>query len=117
MKTQRYHNIYDLGSCNENITNREVIREFLIEITQAIGMTILEGPTIADGIEENPGVTAIVIVDFSHVSVHTFTNHNEALIDIFSCREYDKDKALEVCKKYFSGPETTVRQKEVWWGE
>jgi S-adenosylmethionine decarboxylase len=116
MITKRFHNVYDLENCNEKIGNRNDVREFVEKVAQAIDMTILEGPIVAEGIEDNPGFSALVIVDFSHISVHTFTKNREALIDVFSCKEYDRERVLNVCKEFFSTPETTIRQKEVWWG-
>lgn len=118
MQTGRYHHIFDLAQCDPAaIADKAVVETFLREMTDAIGMTILAGPLVAEGIPENPGVTALVVVDFSHVSVHTFTQgRSEALIDIFSCKPYDKDKALEVCLAHFGTRDTQVRHKEVWWG-
>ena len=117
MKTKRFHNIFDLTHCNEIILDKKNVRQFVEEVAAAINMSILEGPIAAEGIDLNPGLSVLAIVDFSHISVHTFVNDKEALIDIFSCREYDKEKVLEISKRYFSTPSTIVRKKEVWWGE
>jgi len=116
MKTKRFHNIFDLTHCNEKILDKKIIRKFVEEAVEAVDMSILEGPIIAEGIESNPGLSIIAIIDFSHISMHTFANNKKALIDIFSCKEYDKEKVLQVCEKYFATPNTTIRQKEVWWG-
>lgn len=89
---------------------------FMKKIAEAVNMTILEGPIVAVGIPENPGLSALAIVDFSHLSVHTFTTHNEALVDVFSCKEYDRAHLEKVVMDFLSTPETTVRHKEVWWG-
>ena len=117
MKTKRYHTIFDLENCNSNIGNREKLREFVEKITAVIDMKILEGPIIAEGVQTNPGFSVLVIVDFSHVSVHTFVRYKEALVDVFSCKEYDREKVLEVCKEFLATPETKIREKKVWWGE
>jgi S-adenosylmethionine decarboxylase len=116
MQTKRYHNIFDLENCNEKIGNAKIIREFVIEIAKTVDMSILEGPIVAEGAAINPGLSALAIIDFSHISIHTFIKFNEALIDVFSCKPYEKNKVLEVCLKYFGSPETKVREKEIWWG-
>ncbi len=118
MQTGRYHHIFDLEKADAaKIADSAHITEFITEIASAIGMHILHGPVVINGIEENPGITGFAIVDFSHISVHTFTaNRADVLIDIFSCKEYDRARAEEVCLKYFSGIDTNVRHKEVWWG-
>lgn len=116
MQTGRYHHIFDLSVCNERISESAYVESFLREMVPAIGMTILAGPIMAEGIPENPGITGLVAVDFSHISVHTFTGPRETLIDIFSCKPYDREVAEEVCMKFFATPETEVRHKEVFWG-
>ena len=116
MQTKRYHHIFDLKNCNEKINDRAEVRKFIEEVTKGVDMQILEGPIVAEGVQSNPGLSALAIIDFSHVSVHTFTDYNEALIDVFSCKEYDREKVLAICLKYFGNEKTEVRKKEVWWG-
>lgn len=116
MKTKRFHNIFDLTNCNEKINDKKVIQKFVTEAVESVNMNILEGPIISEGIESNPGLSALAIIDFSHISIHTFTNNKEALIDIFSCKEYDRKKVLQVCKKFFATSDTAIREKEIWWG-
>ena len=116
MNVKRFHNIFDMKNCNDKISDPKVIREFVENIAKAVDMTILEGPIFAQGVAHNPGLSALAIIDFSHISIHTFTKYSEALIDVFSCKEYDKEKVLKVCKEYFETPDTEIREKEVWWG-
>lgn len=116
MKTKRFHNVFDLENCNDKINDSQVLRSFLEELVKTVKMSILEGPIIAQGKPENPGFSALVIIDFSHISIHTFSDSKEALIDVFSCKEYDKEAVLGLCQKYFATSDTKVRQKEVWWG-
>lgn len=116
MNVKRYHNIFDISQCNESIGDPKKVREFVEKLAKAVNMSILEGPIVAQGIEQNPGLSVLAIIDFSHISIHTFTKHSEALIDVFSCKEYDRDKVLHVCKEYFQTSKSKIRQKEVWWG-
>lgn len=116
MQTKRYHNIFDLENCNDKIGNRDELRQLVQNIATAVDMKILEGPIVAEGVDINPGFSALAIIDFSHISVHTFTKYREALIDVFSCKPYDREKVLSVVKEFLGNPDTTIRQKEVWWG-
>jgi len=116
MNVKRYHNIFDMQNCNNKIGDPKIVREFVENIAKAVDMTILEGPIVAQGVEHNPGLSVLAIIDFSHISIHTFTTYNEVLIDVFSCKEYDREKVLQVCKEYFEKTDTEIRQKEVWWG-
>ncbi|MFH1523141.1 MAG: S-adenosylmethionine decarboxylase [Patescibacteria group bacterium] len=115
MKTKRFHYLFDIDNCNHNINDPETIKKFIIELVKKIDMNVLKGPYIAKGIEENPGWSAIVIIDFSNISVHTFTKYKEVLIDVFSCRIYDKDRAFKVCKDFFATAKSKIRKKKVWW--
>ena len=116
MNTKRFHNIFDLENCNEKIGNRDDLRQLVQKIAESVDMNILEGPIVAEGVDINPGFSALAIIDFSHISIHTFTKYREALVDVFSCKEYDRDRVLAVVKEFLSTPETIIRQKEVWWG-
>ena len=90
MQAKRYHIICDLKNCNKKISEANSLREFIEGLVKLVNMTILEGPIVAEGKPENPGYSALVIIDFSHISVHTFTKFNEALIDIFSCKPFER---------------------------
>lgn len=116
MKTKRFHHIIDLNNCNNKIFDQQIVCDFVEEVVEALDMSILKGPITANGIEENPGLSVLAIIDFSHISIHTFKNNQEALIDIFSCKKYNRETVLQIAKKYFETPNTTIRKKEVWWG-
>ena len=116
MKSRRYHIICDLGNCTKNLPDAQKIEEFIKSLVSKIGMNILAGPIVTEGIPENPGITALIAIDFSHISIHTFTNTNETLIDIFSCKPFDRDVALENCLDFFGVKKEDARIKEVWWG-
>lgn len=116
LQAKRYHIICDIKGCNDKIRDRQAIREFIEELVKITNMSILEGPIVAEGKPENPGLSAFVIIDFSHISIHTFTKYDEALIDVFSCKEYDKDLVSDYCRSYFGVDKENSRVKEVWWG-
>ncbi len=116
MFTQRYHSIIDIDVCNVKISDRDLLETFVKLVATTVDMNIIAGPLVAEGIPLNPGFSAIAIVDFSHISIHTFTKYNEVLIDVFSCKPYDRLKLLAVCKEYFATESSNVREKEVWWG-
>jgi S-adenosylmethionine decarboxylase len=51
---------------------------------------------------EDWGVSGFVIIAESHISVHTFPARQFVNIDIFSCREFDPQRALEQASAFFS---------------
>ncbi len=66
-----------------------------------IDMKIIYGPIVQEGVPMNPGLSAFAIIDFSHISIHTFKNTNQFSLDIFSCKKYDFNKLREFIKHKF----------------
>ena len=51
-------------------------------------MSILADPVIIKGRPENPGWTGFVVIDKSHVSIHTFDEGGRVSVDVFSCQPF-----------------------------
>lgn len=45
-----------------------------------------------------PGITAYVLLDSSHFSVHTYADDGKAALDLFACTERDLGEAFTVVK-------------------
>lgn len=117
MKTGRYHILIDVSGADSQILNDEAaLEQFLKELPGVINMNILKGPVVTTGIPENPGLSGFVIIDFSHISIHTFTKHAEALVDIFSCKPYQKEDAVNAVLNHFKVAKESSRIQEVCWG-
>ncbi len=116
MNTPRYHCIMDISEANDGIASVAVVREFLVKMATAVHMSILAGPVVVEGVPENPGVTGFAVVDYSHISVHTFTSYREAMIDVFSCKPYEREVMRRLCLETFGGEGSMVREQEVHWG-
>ncbi|MFH1623517.1 MAG: S-adenosylmethionine decarboxylase [Candidatus Aenigmatarchaeota archaeon] len=79
----------------ERMPSEAEIRALLSEMPAAIGMKILDGPHVVKGDAHNPGWTGFVIIDTSHISIHTFDDGCKVSMDAFSCRPFEKDFALK----------------------
>ncbi|HEY9680131.1 MAG TPA: adenosylmethionine decarboxylase [Oculatellaceae cyanobacterium] len=55
------------------------------------------------------GVSGIVLIAESHISIHTFPDKQFVTLDIFSCREFDVDAAVEYFCSIFK-PESVDKQ-------
>lgn len=116
MITGRFHIIIDLEKVNNKILNDEKgLKGFLIDLAEKINMHVLYGPVVVSGIPENPGLSGFAIIDYSHISTHTFTEHNEAQVDIFSCKAFDQKQAIKAVLDYFQVPKSSSHFKEVFW--
>ena len=71
---------------------RDTVDAILRELPGNIGMKILAGPIVVAGHDCNPGWTGFVVIDKSHIAIHTFTEGNRISIDVFSCQPFDTDE-------------------------
>lgn len=116
MAAGRFHIIIDaINVPNQPLTDEEGLKTFLIDLTEIIDMHILKGPEVVAGIPENPGLSGFVIIDFSHISIHTFIEHKQALVDIFSCKSFDQEIANNAVLDYFQASVEDAKIQQVSW--
>jgi len=70
----------------------ELVDSILHELPGRIGMKILVGPVVVAGHPVNPGWTGFVVIDKSHISIHTFTEGSRISIDVYSCQPFDTEE-------------------------
>ncbi len=81
------------------------IYDFLIEYPAELNMTRITEPKVVtynDPKGNDSGISGFVIIAESHISVHTFPDRKYVNIDIFSCKAFDTQKALEDAKNLLS---------------
>ena len=81
-----------------------LVRQFLTDYPESLEMTRITEPRVLvyDAPKpEDSGVSGFVIIAESHISIHTFPQKSYVNIDIFSCRPFDHDRALEDVKELF----------------
>lgn len=90
------HLILDCSGAN-NISFEDVFQ--MLEILPGkIGMNELTKPYVVKGADYNPGYTGFVIIEQSHISIHTFTNSDLVAIDVYSCKDFDEEIVLKFIK-------------------
>lgn len=52
-------------------------------------------------VPEDWGITAMVMIAESHISIHTFPDKQFFAFDLFSCREFDSSKVVEELMRVF----------------
>ncbi len=77
------HVILDLYECNPKILNdKERIEEILVNAAETANATILDKRFH----EFSPqGVTGIIVISESHITIHTWPEHFYASVDIYTC--------------------------------
>ena len=90
MITQRFHYIFDAWDLSaKKLNDKKIVKNLLQELAGICKMKIISGPLVIDGMDYNPGISGFCIIDFSHISIHTFSKPKEICVDIFSCRPFD----------------------------
>lgn len=114
LKGRRFHIIVDAYNCNEQILDdKQNLEEAIREIAKLCDMSILYGPVIIQGEPYNPGLTGFTIIDFSHISIHTFTKEKEMCVDVFSCKKYDNEQVKNYVVEKFKLDKKFVKYIEV----
>lgn len=94
------HITIDLKGCPKNVlSNYNLHFDFLKSLPTLIQMTPITQPYVfpySGLVPEDKGITGIVIIAESHISIHSFEEKGFAFIDIFSCKEFDVDKAVKI---------------------
>lgn len=86
METLGRHVIAELDGCDSAVlTNSELIRKYLVEAAVRARATVLSEKTFEFN---NGGVSGFVLLAESHISIHTWPEHQYAAIDIYTCGDH-----------------------------
>jgi S-adenosylmethionine decarboxylase len=80
----------------------EPIFELLLNLPDEIGMTRITQPYVfryRGVVPEDWGITGMVIIAESHVSVHTFPEHKRFHLDVFSCKPFDAEATMRLVEQ------------------
>ena len=101
------HYLIDMWGC-VFLENDKKIKELLMSAAKVAGATILHAHTHHFG--EGQGVSGVVVLAESHISVHTWPERNFAAFDIFMCGNTDPDLSLELLKSNFKPNKVSVKK-------
>jgi len=76
------------------------VERILLQAAQAAGATAIFGKFHHFG--ENAGVTGVLLLRESHISIHTWPEHGFAAVDAFMCGDARPELAIEVVQKAFA---------------
>ncbi len=94
------HLLADLAGIDAHLlTDAQAIDALLREAAQAAGARILHSHFHAFG--PGMGVTGVLLLAESHISIHTWPEHGFAAADIFMCGESQPQRALAVIDAAF----------------
>lgn len=101
------HLTLELYNCDQKaLKSQKTIYETLDRLPELIGMHKISIPQILpykgrDGSFDKGGISAFVLIAESHIAIHTFIEQRYATVDIFSCKDFDSEKATSYFKEIF----------------
>jgi len=90
---------------NNPMKSEDEAIEFLTELVKAIDMKIIKGPFASYvDVEGNRGLTAIVMIETSHIAFHIWDEPSPALLqfDLYTCGVLNQKAVLETIKSKFA---------------
>jgi S-adenosylmethionine decarboxylase len=107
------HVTIDAADCDvEKLKSQSLVYDVLNKLPENIGMTKMTLPYVAKWLDKfsdgTEGMSGVVMIAESHISIHTFPDQNYAFMDIFSCREFDTDKAVKFITEAFGSKKFTT---------
>ena len=107
------HLILEAYGCpKEKLADLGLVSQALDAYPTQLDMTKIMPPyvfTYRGTVEDDWGVSGIVLIAESHISIHTFPDKGFVTLDIFSCREFDIDEAISYFCSIFE-PENYEKQ-------
>ena len=97
MKYLANHQIVEFNGCEEaKIDNSDFIREIFLKAAKLGNATIVNECFH----EFSPyGITGVLVIAESHISIHTWPEHKYVAVDIFSCGDkVDYNKIIDYLK-------------------
>ena len=85
----------------QNLTDPEAIEKSLVKAAEGARATVLHGHFHSFG--SGLGVSGVLLLAESHISIHTWPERKFASIDIFMCGRCDPYNTLPEIKNTFSG--------------
>ena len=106
------HMICDIKEIKNHILLNDIdlLKAFFDEICEKYNYTIL---TKSEYKFSPQGITILYMLSESHISIHTFPEHNYAAMDIYTCRVYENNDVYnelygEIIRRFDALEETPI---------
>ena len=100
-----YHLVLDCkAGVISKITDKDNVRNFSKELVAAIDMVAYGEPIVEHFATHDPdkaGISLVQLIETSNICAHYVDKNGDFYVDIFSCKEYSIETAVEVVNKFF----------------
>ena len=101
-----HHLILDCKSGSKKlIRDKQNLKNFVDELVNRIDMVAVGEPIIkylASNAVDKAGYSLVQLIETSSIVGHFIDSSGDFYLDVFSCKEFDKDIVIECVKQYFS---------------
>jgi S-adenosylmethionine/arginine decarboxylase-like enzyme len=99
--------MYLEGEYSEDLQIDDIfLKKYLIELSNVLDMTVIFGPLIMRQAEKiypkHAGFECIMIWAESGVSLYTWEDGKFFTVDIYSCKKFSVEEAIELTRTYFA---------------
>lgn len=96
------------GCKSEKINSCEFIEATLLKAAKLLNLTVVN-TTIHSF---SPiGVSGVIVIEESHIAIHTWPEHNYIAIDFFTCnKSFDLNVGLEWLKQEFNAESLSIKE-------
>lgn len=105
------HMSLNLAGCNaRSIRCAKHIINYSQELVYKIDMIAYGKPILKHfGTENKMGFTLVQLIETSNICGHFCEETNEAYIDVFSCKDFDRIKVKKITQEYFRPEKISFR--------
>lgn len=107
------HMMMDMYNCSPDVlNNKSLVFDILNSLPGKMGMKKLTEPIVVfaqpNGKKDPGGWSGFVMIQESHISIHTFIKRRFVTMDIYSCKQFDTDFAIKSFKKVFKTEDVEI---------
>lgn len=114
------HLIFDAYGCNpKKLDDPKLCTKVMLDVCRMGGMHPLSEPFITKassnetlGGKDPGGYSGFLIIQESHISVHTFVKRGFVTVDVYSCKAFKSEGVVEYLKKAFESRDEQVIKME-----
>lgn len=92
------------GGSTAKLQDQQLVYNILDELPDRIGMTKIMPPYVFkySGVKpEDWGISGFVLIAESHISIHTFPEKGYVNVDVFSCKYFESQAAIDYVTERF----------------
>lgn len=104
MKLREHKHVIIRAYVNNPPKDADRLSDWCKEVVADVGMKVIAGPLVVYGdMPGNAGYTAVTVLDFSHLAIHSWDEVSPGLIefDLFSCQSFDPKLVIDKMDKEF----------------